>query len=408
MKKTLLALAMLSAFGSVLVGRAADEKLTIWTSLEGPELTWLSDTAKRFEGTAAGKGHSVEVVFIPFNEINNKLIQSAPTGQGPDVIGLIPHDRIGPLASAGVLEPVASYLSSSQKSDTPTSSMDALSYNGSLLGFPAFGEAVAVIYNKKLLPAGIPKSWSAFISGAQKLTDASNQKFGFLANIAQPYSMFGFYSAMGAYVFGKDSKGALNPNDVGLGNEGAVKGAQLANDLRYKYNLVPDGTQDGQVQKDLFLRGKVAMWLTGPWDVGDIKKSGMEYGIGVPPRPTGAVGDFSPFIGIQGVLVSAYANDKKLASSLAQFVANSDNQLAMNKIGGRIPVSKRAVTKLKSDPVVTGFGAAIKKGIPMPNIPEMGKVWDPWGSAIALTIQTATPDYSGILGKAVTQIKAGK
>ena len=44
----------------------------------------------------------------------------------------------------------------------------------------------------------------------------------------------------------------------------------------------------------------------------------------------------------------------------------------------------------------------------MPNIPEMGKVWDPWGSAVALTVQTATPDYAGILGKAVNQIKAAK
>ena len=42
----------------------------------------------------------------------------------------------------------------------------------------------------------------------------------------------------------------------------------------------------------------------------------------------------------------------------------------------------------------------------MPNIPEMGKVWDPWGSAISLTVQNAQPDYEGILTKAVNQIKA--
>ena len=408
MKKKLLFAAMLSAFGIALVGQAADNKLVIWTSLEGPELTWVTDTAKRFEASPAGKGRNVEVTFIPFGEINTKLTQSAPTGAGPDVIALVPHDRIGPLAAAGVLEPVAQYMSAAQKSDTPVSSLDALSYNGSLLGFPAFGEAVAVIYNKKMLPGGIPKNWNSFIKTAQGLTNAGNQQFGFLANIAQPYAMFGFYSAMGAYVFGKDSKGALNPNDVGLGNEGAVKGAKLANDLRFKYNLVPDGAQDGGVQKDLFTHGKLAMWLTGPWDVGDVKKSGVDYGIGVPPRPTGAVRDFSPFVGIQGALVSAYAKDKKAAASLAQFMATSESQLAMNKLGGRIPVSKRAIGKLKSDPVATGFGAAIKKGIPMPNIPEMGKVWDPWGSAVALTVQTATPDYTGILGKAVNQIKAAK
>lgn len=407
MKKRLLSV-LLSAFGIALVGQAADNKLVIWTSLEGPELTWLTDSAKGFAASTAAQGKSVEVVFVPFGEINTKLIQSAPSGQGPDVVALIPHDRIGPLAAAGVLEPVGSYFSARQRSDTPTSSIDALSYNGSLLGFPTFGEAMAVIYNKKLLPAGVPKTWSAFIKTAQGLTDAGNQKFGFLGDISQPYSMFGFYASMGAYVFGKDSKGALNPNDVGLANAGAIKAAKLVNDLRFKYNLVPDGTQDGGVQKDLFTRGKLAMWLTGPWDVGDVKKSGIDFGIGLPPKPTDAVRDFAPFVGIQGALVSAYAKDKKLAATLAQFIASADNQLAMNKIGGRIPVSKQAISRLKTDPVASGFGTAISKGIPMPNIPEMGKVWDPWGAAIKLTVQSADPDISSILNKAVTQIKTAK
>ena len=49
MKKKLLFAAIMSAFGIALVGQAADNKLIIWTSLEGPELTWVTDTAKRFE-----------------------------------------------------------------------------------------------------------------------------------------------------------------------------------------------------------------------------------------------------------------------------------------------------------------------------------------------------------------------
>ena len=81
MKKKLLFAAMLSAFGIALVGQAADNKLIIWTSLEGSELTWVTDTAKRFEASSAGKGRTVEVTFIPFGEINTKLTQSLQQAQ---------------------------------------------------------------------------------------------------------------------------------------------------------------------------------------------------------------------------------------------------------------------------------------------------------------------------------------
>ncbi|GGJ28086.1 sugar ABC transporter substrate-binding protein [Deinococcus roseus] len=385
---------------------AQAEKLTLWTGLDGKELEWLTQTAKDFSKTREGAGVTVDVVVVPYNEIDNKLKQSAPTGTGPDLLGLLPHDRVGALATAGVLEPVSQYLDAKTRSDLPPSAMDAMSYNGKLFGFPAFGEAVAIVYNKKLLPGGIPKTWSSFISTAQKLTNPQAQQFGFLTNISLPYTVYGFYSSMGAYVFGKKADGSLNPSDIGLGNAGAVKGAQLLADMRFKQNLIPAGAEASDVQKDLFTKGKLAMWLTGPWDIGDVKKAGIDYGVGVPPKPTGAKGKFSPFVGIQGVLMNAYGKNKARAAQLALYLTNAQNQSDMNTIGGRIPVSKSAVRKLKNDPVVAGFGAAIAAGTPMPNIPEMGAVWSPWGNAITLSVKTANADISGLLGKAVGQMAA--
>ncbi len=412
MKKLAVVAALTVALG-LSAAVQGQQKIIVWTDFGGGggagsgdgELGWLNAAANAFEKTAAAKGAKIEVVSVPLGENRDKFIQGAPKGEGPDLIATIPHDQIGQFAAAGVVEPMDKYVDTKFKADVAASALEAFNYKGRTFGIPMFGEAVALIYNKKLLPGGIPKTWAEFIATSQKLTNADKQEFGFLAPIGIQYHMHGFYRAFGAYVFGKNKDGSFNTNDIGLANAGAVKAAQLINDLRFKYKLIPEGAEDGNLQLDLFTKGKLAMWLDGPWRMGDIKKAGIDYGIGLPPRPDGATANFAPFIGIRGVVMNAYSKQKAVASEFAKYLVLSQQQVSLNKTGGRLPISKSAVRQLSKDPVVAGFSGAIAAGIPMPNIPEMGKVWDPWGNALSLSIKTANPNFGDLHTKAVDQIK---
>ncbi|MFN3265239.1 MAG: maltose ABC transporter substrate-binding protein [Deinococcales bacterium] len=400
---TVAALSLALVAGATVQGQS---KITIWTDFGTEELKWFSAAANAFEKTPAAKGAKLEVVAVPLGENRDKFIQSAPKGEGPDLIATIPHDQVGQFASAGVLEPMDKYLTVGFKADVAESGLDAFNYKGRTFGIPMFGEAVALIYNKKLLPGGIPKTWDEFIKVSQNLTNLEKQQFGFLSPIGIQYHMHGFYRAFGAYVFGKNKDGSLNINDIGLANAGAVKAAQMLNDLRFKFKLIPEGAEDDGLQTDLFAKGNLAMWLNGPWKMADIKKAKIDYGIGLPPRPTGATQDFQPFIGVRGVVMNAYSKQKAITSEFAKFLVSNANQVSLFKTGGRLPISKSAVRQLGKDPVAAGFGAAIAKGIPMPNIPEMGQVWGPWGDALNLSIKTANADIAGLHAKGVEQIKA--
>ncbi len=400
-KAVLMAMALGLGFST-----ASAAKLTIWSDLKGPEMEWFTAQTKAFEKTKAANGDTFDIVFVDLGESRDKFIQSAPKGEGPDLIETIPHDQLGQFAVAGVIEPMNSYINSKNKLELAESAIDAFSYNGKLFGVPMWGEAVAVVYNKKLLPGGVPTTWDDFIKTSQGLTNAGKQEFGFLAPIGIQYHMHGLFYSMGAYVFGKNKDGSLNKNDIGLSNDGSVKAVKLINDLRYKYNLIPEGAEDDNVEKDLFLKGKLAMWLTGPWAMGDIKKAGIDYGIGLLPKPTGAKRAWAPFIGVRGMVMNAYSKNKATAAGLANFLAEPNQQIGMNKVGGKVPISRTAVKKLASDPTVVGFGAAIAAGIPMPNIPEMGQVWGPWGDALNLAIKSATPDFGKLMADAVAKIKA--
>lgn len=388
------------------LGAASAEKITIWTDFDAVEFDWLSAAGKAFAATTAGKGNTFEFVRVPNGEARDKLIQSAPKGEGPDLIATVPHDQIGRLAAAGVLEPMDKYLNASAKADLQKSALDAFNYQGKTFGVPMFGEAVTVVYNKKLLPGGLPKTWNEFISTAQRLTNAERQQFGFLAEIENQYNMHGLYYSFGGYVFGKNKDGSLNTKDIGLDNTGADKAGQLINDLRYKYKLIPEGAADGGLIKDLFIKGQLAMWLTGPWSMADVKKAGVDYGIGLLPRPAGASRNWSPFIGIRGVVLNAYSKNKTVAAAFARFLASPENQVSLNKAGGRVPVSKKASAQLGSDPVAAGFSKAIAQGIPMPNLPAMDQVWGPWGDAVKLIATTPNPNVAKLNDDAVKQIAA--
>ncbi|UBV41465.1 maltose ABC transporter substrate-binding protein [Deinococcus taeanensis] len=390
MKKALTVLSL------ALLGQASAATITVWTHFGDAELAWLRTQATQFK---AKTGNTVNIVSVPFGEMTDKFIQSAPKGQGPDLMTTQPHDRLGQLAAAGVIEPMDKFVTS--RTDLDKTALSAMTYQGKLFGIPMFAEAVAVVYNKALVPTA-PTSWNAFLAAAQKNTGSG--KFGYLAELSNAYMQYGIISAYGGYVF-KNTGGTLNVKDVGLSNAGADKASAFLNDLRYKYNLVPEGV-DGNAAKSAFVQGRLAMYLTGPWDMGDIKKAGINYGIIPFPTPPGASGKWSPFVGVQGTMLNAYSKNKAVAAQFAKQITSSEAQVAFNQAGGRIPVSLSARTKLKNDPVVQGFGKTISMGTPMPNVPQMGAVWGPWTSAITQSVQKPDQNYGQILDKAVQEINS--
>ncbi|WP_216317692.1 maltose ABC transporter substrate-binding protein [Deinococcus aestuarii] len=392
MKKMLLPVLTLALCGS-----ASAATLTLWTSFESPgELSWIRSQAAAYEKQS---GNKVTVVNVPFAQTQDKFIQSAPKGQGPDLIATEPHDRLGRYAASGVIEPLDRYVTS--KTDYDKTALNAFTYRGKLFGLPLNAEAVALVYNKKLVSKA-PATWAELLKAAQANT--GNGKFGLLFDIAEPYKSYGFVSAYGGYVF-KNNGGTLNLKDIGLDNAGTAKALGFLNDLRYKYNLVPEGVSQ-DAAKSAFVDGRSAMFYTGPWDMGDIKKAGIDYGIANFPTPPGAAGKWSPFVGVRAVLVNAYSKNKTAAVALARQLTSPDAQLAYNKAGGAIPASLSARGRLKSDPVVTGFGRAISAGSAMPNISEMGAVWGPWTAATAQAVQKPGQNYAGLLQKAVAEIES--
>ena len=102
--------------------------------------------------------------------------------------------------------------------------------------------------------------------------------------------MYPFFSGLGGYVFGKNSAGNLDPSNIGVANPAFLKNSKLI-DKWNKEGLI-NAKVDGSTAQNAFLKQQAAFWVTGPWNIDTLKKSGLKFQVVQVPaivNPRGAV-----------------------------------------------------------------------------------------------------------------------
>ncbi len=356
--------------------------LAVSASEAGKLIIWADDTRTPIfreigEAYTASTGILVEVVEMSMDDIREQCITAAPVGAGPDMI-VGAHDWIGKLVVNGTI--VNLELPEDVLAQFDPVTLDAMSFGGKLYGVPYAREGVALVYNKDLVPVP-PTTWDELIKIARELTDPTVPQYGFIVEYPFPYNCFGILSALGGYVFGNNPDGSLNLCDIGLDSTGMILGADLI-DWLIEEGLMP-AEVPWETMTGLLSEGRVGMVITGPWGIPIAEGGGVDVGVapiplicGQPPRP---------FVGVPGVMVSAYSPNMAIVQDflLNQFITKG-TQLAMYQHDPRIPAYMPAYEEVKEDPILRGFAESIANGIPLPNVPEMSAVWSTWSDAMAL------------------------
>tara|TARA_B100001250_G_scaffold95752_1_gene80036 strand:- start:1900 stop:3228 length:1329 start_codon:yes stop_codon:yes gene_type:complete len=363
------------------------EVIVVWA--EEKVATALDPLVGAYEAAA---GVDVEVVVYDFGAIRTDVQTAGPAGEGPDVF-LGAHDWVGELAANGVIQPINL---SSVSADLFEVGINAFNYDGMSYGFPYATEAIAMYYNADLTD-GVPASWddvkaACDAAGTELCVGAPGGGGG-----ADAYHNHPFVASAGGYVF--KISGGFDPNDVGLDNANALVSAE------YLDSLVKDGvvaSTDYGGSMSAFQEGRALFWMTGPWARNDA--SAVNYNVGLIP----AFGDSpaTPFVGVRGAMVSSFSEKKLLAESfILDFFATVEVQEAMYNSDPRLPATKSLFAIVEAaDPVAAVFAASASNGIPMPNIPEMGSVWGPFGDALLIIRDQAygTNEETGVTVNSAT------
>lgn len=375
---------------------AKPDKLVVWEDKD--KSAWLKKVAADFEKKYGIKIEYTEVEMA--TKQHEQLRLDGPAGTGPDIITL-PHDQIGQVATEGLIAPLT--VDSSVTSRFSQSSIDAETYKGKLYGLPKSSETPVFIYNKALMTE-VPKTTDDLYNFAKSFT--KNGKYGFLALWDNYYFAHAIIGGMGGYVF-KNNNGTLDPTDIGLNNDGAVKGAEFIQKW-YKEGLFPKGIigeSGGSALDGLFTEGKVASVMSGPWAFDPYKKAGIN--IGIAPLPTLPNGDhLTTFMGVKGWHVSAYSKNQEWATKFIEFITNDENAKYRFEQTAEVPTNKALLDDptIKDNEGAKAVAEQSQYAIPMPNIPEMGQVWKPMADSLQTVVTgKATPKQA--LDNAVKQIK---
>ena len=339
-------------------------------------------------------GVELEIQQVAFGEIGNQVRVSIPAGEGPDLF-ITAHDQIGNYIEGGLIAPV----DLGDKADQfVESSLDAFSYGGELYGMPYATENVALFRNTDLVPEPI-ETWDDFIAVSNALIDDGTVVNGTVFPNTN-FHIYGIHTAFGGYIFGTDASGALDPNDVGLDSPGFIASGDFIEQL-VADGLVP-AAADGSAADAQFIEGQIPFVINGPWALTAYREGGVPYS--VDPLPSGPAGPGAPFLGSRGFLVNALSENRLLAETfLTEFVATEEFMGNLFAQDPRIPAFIPTLETV-DDVDLAGFAAISPIASPMPNIPEMGAVWDSWGSAVQVIMNgEQTPEEA--LTNAATQIR---
>jgi arabinogalactan oligomer / maltooligosaccharide transport system substrate-binding protein len=376
----------------------ADADLVIWA--DDTRAPVIRTFAEEF-GTA--NGLTVAVQELPFGDIRDRLIVAGPAGEGPDII-IGAHDWLGQLVTSGVL---AAVDVSDIEDEYSEAAVAAFNYEGQGYGLPYAVENIALLRNTDLVPESPATFEELAETGLQLVADGEAELPLALQENGNgdPFHNYPLFSALGGYVFGLNDDGSYNPDDLGIDSAGGLAAAQWFADQATAGLIDVDVTYDVMIES--FGSGTAPFAITGPWAIAQADNGFAAMGVPYVVEPIPAVEGGTPhvFIGVQGFMVSAFAENPLAAQTfLLDFMSTEEAQLALFEAGGRPPAHLAAFDIAAQDPDIQGFGEAGLEGEPLPSIPEMNSVWTAWTNAYQLILTGG--DAEQAFTDAAAQIRA--
>ncbi|MBV2363069.1 extracellular solute-binding protein [Streptomonospora nanhaiensis] len=379
-----------TACGGGADGAGQDEAtMVIWADPERTEV--LQPFAEEF---GSANGIRVEVREVAVDTIQADFVTAHESGTGPDVL-VGAHDWIGNLVRNGAIDPVE--LPEDRIAAFDEAAVEAVTYDGRLYGVPYAMENLALIRNTDLAPEA-PESIEDMVeTGTRLKADGEvEEALGLqVGQVGDPYHMQPFYTSGGGYLFGADDEGGYDPSDLGVGTPESVEAFERLAELGEEGQGVLKRSIDSENVAGLFERGETPYFITGPWSLGAVQEAGVPYDISpVPGFEDGE--EASPFITVQAFFVASGSSNKVLAEEfVANYVADPELATALYEADPRPPALTEVLEQVsEDDPDVGKFIDAGENGQPMPAIPEMNAIWDPFGKAQAAVIGGEDPEQA--------------
>lgn len=210
---------------------------------------------------------TVKIDLVPINGYLDKAITAVLGGSAPDMVAL-DAQFIATMAGRNLLQPWNPYVKNLDLADFNKAMIEASTFNGKLYALPYRGSTGVYLYNKAMFSdAGLAdpqEGWTYpdMLKMAQKIT-VPGQKYGvgIAAALSDPANVFSSFAPV-VWAFGGNFLNADGTKAV-INNPAGIKAITFWTDLYTKYHVVPEGSINFSITKDvvpLFGANKIAMF----------------------------------------------------------------------------------------------------------------------------------------------------
>lgn len=362
-------------------------ELRVWAF--GAEGEALGPIASDFE--RANPDVRVRVQAIPWTAAHEKLLTAYVGDALPDVAQL-GNTWIPEFAALGALEPldmlVARDSASVPRGDYFPGVLATNVVGGVLYGVPWYVDTRVLFYRTDLLrKAGVtrpPTTWSELRDDLSKLKRV------------QPAGAFPILLPLDEWaqpvIFALQNGSLLLTAD---GTRGDFLDPRFRRALDFYVGLFRDGlapplanTQIGNVYQE-FAAGRVAMYITGPWNVGEFRRRlpvelRRSWATAPLPGPDSAGVSFA---GGSSIVIMRRSTNKAAAWRFLAFLADPTRQARFYETTGDLPARRSAwsTPALVRDRELAAFREQLGRVVPTPAVPE----WELIATRIAQTAERA-------------------
>jgi arabinogalactan oligomer/maltooligosaccharide transport system substrate-binding protein len=362
----------------------AQKEIVVWHAYRGDERTAFEKVVAAYNAARAGRGIKVSTLAVPYDAFADKITAAVPRGKGPDVF-IYAQDRLGGWVAAGnTVEPIDFFLDERTAARFLPTTLEAMTYRGTVYGLPLNYKVITLIYNKALVQTP-PKTTAELVALAKKLGKPAEGRFGLAYNYNDFYYHAPLMNGFGGGAFTADGRPTLDA-------AANVQSLELLKRWLEVDEILPAEPSTALVTS-LFNQGKAAMVFSGPWFLGEIV-NGIQFGLAPLPTISEAGGKpMRPWMTVEGVFIAAPSKNKDEAYDFVQYVTDLPAARIL-AVEGRQTPANRAVyddAQVKNDPVLAGFRRQVEVAVPMPNLPEMTMMWSPATTAMNLIVKGASP-----------------
>ena len=381
-----------------LSGMAAQAQTDIswWHAMTGANSEVVEKIASDFN--ASQSDYKIMPVFKgTYPETLNAGIAAFRAGQAPDIMQVFDVGTGVMMGAEGAVMPVADVLTNAGMTFDKSAYLPGIvAYyskpDGTMLSFPYNSSSPITYYNKDIFEkAGLdpntpPATWDDVWSMAKTIKESGAAPCGYTSTWLTWIHLENF-AAWNNVPYATQSNG-LEP---GATPELMINAPIFVNHFQQIADLAADGTfkYGGRTSeaKQIFLAGECGIFTESSGGLGDIVKSGMNYGIGQLPYDTAGEGPQNTIPGGASLWVMGGKSDETYAGVAAFFsyLSQADVQEYLHQTSGYLPVTMEAYEATKASgfydenpgretPITQMMGKAPtenSKGVRLPNLPQI-------------------------------------